>query len=70
MTRSMPRRGWVNTDEPVFKVMVLCVFADDSAIDAFGLWYHANGAIRGADLATKFRYQPGDELPAMFGSAR
>jgi hypothetical protein len=32
----------------------------------FGIWYHGAGTIRGADLATKLRYQPGDELPAMF----
>jgi len=60
--------GWVNNDEPVFKVMDECVFPDMSAIDAFGIWYHATGAIRGADLAPLFRYQPGDELPAIFPS--
>jgi hypothetical protein len=24
--------------------------------------------VRGADLATKMRYQPGDKLPAIFGN--
>jgi hypothetical protein len=43
-----------------------CVFPDGSAIDAFGLWYHANGTIRGTDLAPLFAYQPGDRLPAIY----
>jgi hypothetical protein len=62
--------GWVDQDQPVFVVMNLCVFADMSAIDEFGMWYHANGTIRGADLTGKLRYQPGNELPAMFVSRR
>lgn len=60
--------GWVDATQPVFVVMDLCVFEDLSAIDAFGLLYHADGTIRGADLATKMRYQPGDKLPAIFGN--
>ena len=32
------------------------------------LLYHADGTIRGADLATKMRYQPGGKLPAIFGN--
>ena len=59
--------GWVNEDEPVFKVMNLCVFPDLSAIDAFGILYYSQGTVRGVDLATKLRYQPGDRLPAVFG---
>jgi hypothetical protein len=58
--------GWVNSDEPVFEIMNMCVFADLSAIDTFGLWYHANGSIRGRDLSEVMRYQPGRRLPAMF----
>jgi len=58
--------GWVDQSQPVFAVMSLCVFADGSAIDEFGLWYHANGVVRGADLAPLFAYQPGDKLPAVF----
>jgi hypothetical protein len=58
--------GWLNNDEPVFKVMDECVFADMSAIDAFGLLYHSQGTIRGADLATRFRYQPDNQLPAVY----
>lgn len=60
--------GWVDADQPVFVVMIPCTFADGSSIDAFGLWYHANGAIRGADLAPLFAYQPGDRLPAVYQS--
>ncbi len=60
--------GWVNESEPVFKVMNLCVFADLSAIDEFGIFYYATGAVRGADLAPILRYQPGSKLPAVFGS--
>ena len=44
----------------------MAVIADGSSIDAFGLWYHANGIIRGADLAPLFAYQPGDSLPALY----
>ena len=58
--------GWVDPAQPVFVVMNLCVFADGSAIDEFGLWYHANGIIRGADLAPLFAYQPGDDLPPVY----
>ena len=61
--------GWVDESQPVFVVMNQCVFADGSAIDEFGLWYHANGTIRGADLAPLFAYQPGDELPAVYERA-
>jgi putative hemolysin len=61
--------GWVDSSQPVFSVMDQCVFPDGSAIDAFGLWYHANGVIRGADLAPLFAYQPGDRLPALYEPA-
>jgi hypothetical protein len=58
--------GWVAPSEPVFVVMSECVFADMSAIDEWGLTYYADGTVRGADLATKMRYQPGDKLPAIY----
>jgi hypothetical protein len=57
--------GWVDTSQPVFEVMNMCFFADGSAIDEFGIFYYATGAVRGADLAPILRYQPGDKLPAM-----
>jgi hypothetical protein len=62
--------GWVDAGQPVFVVMDLCVFADGSAIDQFGIFYYATGAIRGADLAPLFAYQPGDTFPAMFERIR
>ena len=62
--------GWVDASQPVFKVMNMCVFADGSAIDEFGIMYYAAGTVRGADLAPLFRYQPGNKLPAMFDEPR
>lgn len=62
--------GWVDAAQPVFKVMSLCVFADMSAIDEFGIWYYANGTVRGADLAPILRYQPNGQLPAVFDRQR
>jgi putative hemolysin len=58
--------GWVDKTQPVFVVMSLCMFADGSAIDEWGITYYANGDVRGADLATKMRYKPTDPLPAVF----
>ncbi|HET7828806.1 MAG TPA: hypothetical protein VFL03_04550 [Candidatus Limnocylindrales bacterium] len=60
--------GWTDPSQPVFVVMIPCTFADGSSIDAFGLWYHANGVIRGADLAPLMAYQPGNDLPAVYAS--
>ena len=62
--------GWLDEGQPVFKVMQMCFFADGSAIDAFGIFYYADDAIRGTDLAPLFRYQPGGKLPAMFEETR
>ena len=56
--------GWVDATQPVFVVMNECVFEDMSAIDAFGILYYADGTVRGADLATKMRYQPGKRAAA------
>lgn len=60
--------GWVDESQKTFVVMTLCVFADMSAIDEWGITYYSQGAIRGADLATKFRYQPKGRLPSVFVS--
>ena len=62
--------GWVAASQPVFKVMNMCFFADGSAIDEFGIFYYANDAVRGADLAPLLAYQPGDKLPAVFEEPR
>ena len=48
----------MDTTQKTFVVMDMCVFADGSAIDEFGIWYYANGTVRGADLAPILRYQP------------
>jgi putative hemolysin len=60
--------GWA-TDDPglVDQVLQTCVFPDLSTIDSFGLFYHANGTIRGIDLATVVRYRPSPP-PATPGS--
>jgi putative hemolysin len=57
--------GWTNQEQPVFVVLAMCVFADGSMIDDWGVTYHTNGAIRGADLAPLLRYQP-DTLPTIY----
>lgn len=58
--------GWVATDDPVDPVVSLCVFPDLSFIDEWGLAYHSNGDIRGADLAAVMRYQPGATVSPVF----
>jgi putative hemolysin len=58
--------GWTDKTQPVFVVMSLCMFADGSAIDEWGITYYSDGTVRGADLATKMRYQPEGSLPAVF----
>ena len=62
--------GWVDASQPVFTVINYCLFADGSAIDEFGIFYYGTGAIRGADLAPLFRYQPGEQFPGMFERVR
>jgi hypothetical protein len=41
------------------------VFPDGSIIDSFGILYHSQGIVRGADLTTRFRYRP-SRLPDVF----
>jgi putative hemolysin len=38
--------------------VALCIFPDLSSIDSWGLTYHSDGVIRGADLSDLLRYQP------------
>ncbi|MEO7026737.1 MAG: hypothetical protein ABI056_04200 [Caulobacteraceae bacterium] len=47
--------GWVLTTD-VNDVLDVCVFPDLSAIDAYGLFYHAYGIIRGQSLNHLLRY--------------
>jgi hypothetical protein len=53
----------------VFIVMSLCLFADGSAIDEWGITYYSDGTVRGADLAAIMRYRPDGPLPAVFVAA-
>lgn len=46
--------GWASTAGGDLHSM--CLFADMSAIDDWGLLYHANDIIRGKDLATVFKF--------------
>jgi hypothetical protein len=50
--------GWVNLDDPDFTVLDLCMFADGSAIDEWGITYYSGDIVRGADLAPLFRFDP------------
>lgn len=50
--------GWVTTDtDTPIDVLEACVFGDGSIIDSWGITYHANDIVRGADLTAKFVYQ-------------
>jgi putative hemolysin len=61
--------GWVREGSPEMAgvpqdVISMCVFPDLSSIDSWGLTYHSNGVVRGADLTPLFRYQPGPATAA------
>lgn len=58
--------GWVALSDADDPVVAMCVFPDGSMIDEWALAYHSDGTIRGADLASQFVYQPGDQLPDIF----
>jgi hypothetical protein len=47
-------------------VVSMCVFADGSFIDEWGIGYYAADAVRGADLAPLFRFDA-SSAPAVFG---
>lgn len=49
------------------RIVTLCVFADRSAIDSWGLAYHAQDVIRGADLTDLFRYRSDQQADAGAG---
>lgn len=58
--------GWVRPDAPIDVVVAMCVFPDGSAIDDWGIAYYADGTVRGADLAERFRSDP-QGYPPIFG---
>jgi putative hemolysin len=55
--------GWARADRS--DVIALCIFPDLSSIDSWGLTYHSDGTIRGADLTDLLRYKP-PEAPDVF----
>ncbi len=48
--------GWAKADAK--DVVAMCIFPDLSSIDSWGLTYHSEGTIRGADLTNLLRYKP------------
>lgn len=57
--------GWASdVSDPETTSIGICVFADGSAIDDWGLTYNANDIVRGADLSDLMRYQ-GTDLPSV-----
>lgn len=58
--------GWVAPDDPDDPVVAMCVFADGSMIDEWGLAYMSDGTVRGADLSTLFR-SAAQPYPPFFG---
>jgi putative hemolysin len=59
--------GWVSKSDKDDPVLEACVFPDRSIIDSWGLTYHANGIVRGADLTPILGYKP-STVPSIFGS--
>lgn len=47
-------------------VVAMCVFADGSFIDEWGIGYYSSDTVRGADLAPLFRFDA-EKAPAIFG---
>jgi putative hemolysin len=57
--------GWIVGRSPNTALQA-CVFPDGSIIDSFGILYHSQDIVRGADLTSRFRYRP-SRLPNVFG---
>ncbi|HEU0113671.1 MAG TPA: hypothetical protein VFQ80_03305 [Thermomicrobiales bacterium] len=53
-----PLGGWYAEAAPDAPPLDVCVFPDGSKIDAWGLAYHSQGVIRGADLSPLFGWRP------------
>ena len=54
--------------EPLSDNVNLCVFADRSVIDDFGLFYASDGTVRGIDLSSVMRYQPDGDTPDVYAT--
>jgi putative hemolysin len=53
--------AWVALDmaaDAPFRNVSMCVFPDRSAIESWGIAYHAMGSVRGADLTNAFAWKP------------
>ena len=57
--------GWI-VGNNANTALQACVFPDGSIIDSFGILYHSQKVVRGADLTKRFRYRPA-RLPQVFG---
>lgn len=57
--------GWI-LGRAASTAVEACMFPDGSIIDSFGLVYHSQNIVRGADLTTKLRYRP-TTIPSVFG---
>jgi putative hemolysin len=57
--------GWI-VGRSAATALQACVFPDGSIIDSFGILYHSQGIVRGADLTSRLRYRPA-RLPNVFG---
>ena len=55
--------GWAKADAS--DVISMCIFPDLSSIDSWGLTYHSEGTMRGADLTNLLRYKP-PQTPKVF----
>jgi putative hemolysin len=55
--------GWAKADAS--DVIAMCIFPDLSSIDSWGLTYHSEGTVRGADLTDLLRYKP-PQAPKVF----
>jgi putative hemolysin len=60
---------WVNEADAADRV-TMCVFADGSMMDSFGLFYRSADVARGADLRAHFVWQADGAFEELFGAAR
>lgn len=57
--------GLINENDAAARVVLPCVFADRSLIDAWGIAYYATATIHGVDLSTVFRFDQ-DDVPSLY----
>ena len=49
--------AWVDASDPINPDLDTCIFPDESSIDAYGLFYHSAGIIRGKNLDGRLAYK-------------